>query len=76
MTLKPIKFVQCLKSLKVDLKTFDGRKKVMNLAYLLTVFNVDIGISQKDFKWYLHSSYHPENSKFLHILEEKREPNK
>lgn len=72
MTLNGIKFVNILQSLKVDLSTFDGRKKIMNLAYLLAVFDVDIGISTKEFKWYLHSPYHSDVSRFLHTLEHRK----
>lgn len=60
MTLNVVKFVLCLRELGIKDLGFNTRKKLCNLAYLLTLFGVDIGLPLSSFKWYLHSVYHPE----------------
>lgn len=60
MTLNVVKFAQCLKELGIKNLDFHNRKKLKNLAYLLTVFGVDLGLPLKSFRWYLHGIYNKE----------------
>jgi len=56
-----IKFAQCLRLLGFTDLNFNARKKLCNIAYLLTVvFGVDIGLPLDSFKWYLHGVYNKE----------------
>jgi len=50
-----VKFALCLKKLGITKLDFHNRKKLCNLAYLLTVvFGVNVGLPLDSFKWYLH----------------------
>lgn len=63
-----VKFALCLKELGVTKLDFSNRKKLCNLAYLLTVFGVDIGVPLESFKWYLHGLYGPRVTKLIFSL--------
>ena len=65
MTIDVAKLALCLKELGVTKLDFHARKKLCKLAYLLTVFGVDIGLPLDSFRWYLHGINHPEISKLL-----------
>jgi len=68
MTLKVVKFAQCLRTLGITDLSFHNRKKLCNLAYLLTVFGVELGLPLKSFKWYLHGIYNQEVTTFNLLL--------
>ena len=57
-----LKFALCLRELGIKNLNFSNRKKLANLAYLLIVFDVDIGLPSKSFRWYLHGVYNLEIS--------------
>ena len=60
------KFALCLKKLGITKLDFHNRKKLCNLAYLLTVvFGVELGLPLKSFKWYLHGIYNREVTELL-----------
>ena len=65
MTLQVVKFAQCLRALGITDLSFHNRKKLCNLAYLLTVFSVELGLPLKSFKWYLHGIYNREVTELL-----------
>ena len=65
------KFALCLKELGIKKLDFHNRKKLKNLAYLLTVFGVDIGLPLKSFRWYLHGVYNPEVAELIVAIAEK-----
>lgn len=59
------KFALCLRELGINNLNFENRKKLCNLAYLLTMFDVDVDLPLDSFKWYLHGVYNPEITKLL-----------
>jgi len=63
------KFASCLKELGITDLGFHNRKKLCKLAYLLTVFGVDLGLPLKSFRWYLHGIYNPEISELMRGLQ-------
>ena len=71
MTLNVVKFAQCLRELGIEKLDFHNRKKLKNLAYLLTVFGVNIGLPLKSFRWYLHGIYNKEITALIVSIGEK-----
>ena len=69
------KMLACLKHLgiKPSMESFDDRKKMQKITYLLPIFGVDIGLDMNSYSWYLHGPYSPELTKTLFdIVEDPR----
>lgn len=66
-----LKFARCLRELGITNLEFNNRKKLCNLAYLLTMFGVDLGLPLSSFKWYLHGIYNAEVTELIHTLKKQ-----
>jgi len=66
------KLLACLHSLgiKPSMKTFDERKRMQKLTYLIPLFDIDIGLRFDSYNWYLHGPYNPELTSTLFDITE------
>ena len=70
------KLLACLKALgvKPTMESFNDRKKMQKIAYLLPIFDLDIDFSIDFYNWYLHGPYSPQLTRTLFDIVEN--PNK
>jgi len=61
------KIVACLQLLgvKPNMESFNDRKKMQKIAYLLPVFDIDVGLDIDSYGWYLHGPYNPKLTRAL-----------
>ena len=61
------KMLACLEYLGIQpsMESFDDRKRMQKITYLLPIFGVDIGLDMNSYSWYLHGPYSPELTETL-----------
>ena len=61
------KIVACLQLLgvKPNMESFNDRKRMQKITYLLPVFDIDVGLDIDSYSWYLHGPYNPNLTRAL-----------